>query len=275
MALFENPRVVDDFDIKIVPLDITLEGRTYMSGGGLSTEEVIQRMRHSNSPPSLTAPGVTAFEEVYQELARSTDQICVLVHSQKFTDTYANAQTARSKLLGRCDIMVIDSRTTSAALGYLVESAARSASEGNSLDEVIHTVRGVIPRLYSVMYVNSLGFIQKAGLIGETQAILGTMLDIKPLLTIEDGLLITMEKARTHTQAIDKMVEFVSEFTNIERLCIIQSTLRASEHTRALQDRLALEFNFLNAPIIVYEPLTASYIGPDGLGMVIMENDSF
>ena len=140
-----------------------------------------------------------------------------------------------------------------------------------TLDEVVRTARGVIPRLYSVYYVDDLSYIQRAGLIGETQAILGTMLEIKPLLTIEEGSLITMEKVRTHSQAIDRMVEFVTEFTHIERLSILQNTLRTTDRTRMLQDRLALELSQVNYPIVLYEPLITTLIGPDAMGMAVLE----
>jgi len=195
------------------------------------------------------------------------------VHSQNLTEAYALAQTARSGLLGRCEIVVIDSQTTSLGLGYLVEAVAKVAKSGATLDEVVHIARGVIPRVYSVYYVDTLEHIQRAGLIGETQAVLGTMLTIKPLLTIEDGKMIVMEKVRTHSQAIDKMVEFVAEFTHIERLGIVQNTTRSTDYTRMLQDRLALAFSRLQYPIMLYEPLIANIIGPDGMGMIVLEGE--
>ncbi len=270
-ATFEDPRLVSLYDITVVPLNLHFGDRVLRDGVDIDAEEMFHRLRRSPTPPSVSAPSVGAFAEVFQNLSRSTDQICVVLHSQHFTETYSNALTARNAFLGRCEIAVIDSRTTSAALGYLVEATAEAASAGASLDEVVHLARSLIPRLYSVFYVDTLEYIQQANLIGETQAILGTMLQIKPLLTIEDGLLITMEKARTHAQAIDKMIEFVAEFTDIERLCILQSTLRVTDRTRMLQDRLALEFARLQSPLLLYTSLLATRIGPDGIGMAILE----
>ena len=98
------------------------------------------------------------------------------------------------------------------------------------------------------------------------------MLNIKPLLTIEDGKLIVMEKVRTHSQAIDKIVEFVSEFTHLERMGIIQNSDRVSDRTRMLQDRLALTFQRIQYPLALHDPLVLSLIGADGLGMVVLES---
>jgi DegV family protein with EDD domain len=268
-----DERYAKHHHITVVPLTIQLGDQTYRDGEDIGAEELFQRMRHSYPYPQVLAPSVTAFQTAYQEASRRTQQICVITHSQHLSETYANALEARSSLLGRYQIVVIDSQTTSACLGYLVQAVAEAAESGADIEEAVRIARGVIPRLYSVFYVGSLDYIQRAGLLGETQAILGTMLNIKPLLTIEDGKLITMEKARTHSQAIDKMLEFVTEFTNIEKMSILENKLRTTERTRMLQDRLTLEFLRIQAPVVLYEPLLASLIGPDAIGMAVLEGD--
>lgn len=278
-ARFEDPRFVRDYHVTVVPLNVHFGKDTLQDGVNLEADDMLRRMQRSNAVPRsdamphVSAPSVSAFEEVYHELCRVTDQIVVLTHSQKFTSTYDNAQTARGSLLGRCEITVIDSRTSSAALGYLVEEVAMAASLDKPLDDVIRVARGTLSRLYSVFYVDSLEYIHRQGLIGETQAALGSMLEIKPILTIEDGALITMEKARTHAQAVDKMIEFATEFTNIDRLCILQNTTRMTDRTRMLQDRLALEFSRLQTPVLLYGPLTAVQLGPEATGLVVLEAD--
>ncbi len=274
-AAFENARFAEDYRVAIVPLTVHVGDQALREGIDIDAAQMLQQLRHLTAPPRLAAPPIAAFEAIYHELGRVTDQICVIVHSQHFSETYAHAQAARSSLLGRCEIAVVDSRTTGTGLGYLVEAAAEAAAVGSPLDDVVRVVRGGIPQLYSVFYVNTLDYIRHAGLIGEAQAALGAMLDIKPLLTIEDGHLITMEKARTHAQAIDKMIEFVTEFTTIERLCILQNTLRVTDQTRMLQDRLALEFARLQTPLMLYGPLLASRIGPDAMGLAILEGSGF
>ncbi len=274
-ATFEDPRFVEDYGVTVIPLAFNVEGRRLQDGIDFDAEEMLRILRQTNKPPALIPPSVGQFEEIYHQVSKETDQICVLLHSQHFSEAYANAQTARASLLGRCEIAVVDSRTTSAGLGYLVETVVETSATTHDLDEIVQTAREAISRIYSIFFVDTLSFIQRAGLLGQTQAMLGTMLDIKPLLTIEDGELMTMEKARTHAQAIDKMVEFVTEFTDIERLGILQNTLRITDLTRMLQDRLALEFSRLQAPVMLYSPLIASRIGPDAMGIVVLEGSSF
>jgi fatty acid-binding protein DegV len=99
------------------------------------------------------------------------------------------------------------------------------------------------------------------------------MLGIKPLLTIEDGRLIAMEKARTRAKAVEKLAEFVVEFTHIEQLAILQNTSRTTDQTRSLQDRLAIEFPDLETPVILYDRLLSTLIGPDAMGVVVYEGE--
>jgi DegV family protein with EDD domain len=270
-ARFEDPAIVTQYGVEIVPLNIHFGSQTLLDGVDLDSQDMFQRMRHGSVTPTASAPPVARFERLFEALNRTTDQICVLSHSRRLTDTWDNAQAARASLLGRCEIAVIDSQTTSAALGILVEETAKAAEHGVPLEEVVRIAHGIIPRLYCVYYVETLDYLRRAGLVGEAQAILGTMLGVKPFLTIENGELITMEKVRNRSQTIDRLVEFVAEFVSIERLIILQNTPRITEQTRLLQDRLMMQCADLNSPVMLYEPLLATMIGPDGMGVVVYE----
>jgi DegV family protein with EDD domain len=270
---FENRAIAKNLQIDIVPLQVHVGDQTFKEGVELDSEELFYRMRHGHVVPRITPPPVEEFETLFEDLSKQTRQICVLTHSRHLSKTWDNANEASKPLLGRCEIPVIDSMTTSVGLGILVETVAKAAADGARLEEVVRIARGIIPRLYSVYYVETLDYIQRAGLIGETQAVLGAMLNIMPFLTIEAGALIPMEKVRTRSQAVDKMVEFVTEFNVIERLTILQNTLRVTDQTRMLQDRLMLDFPKLDYPIVLYEPLLGSWIGPDGMGVVVFEGE--
>lgn len=267
----DGGRLARTHQIEIVPLNIHFGSQTLRDGVDIDAEEMFYRVRNAKVMPTVSAPTVEDFATIYETLCKTTGPIYVVTHSQHLTETYANAQSARAGFLGRCNIVIIDSQTTSVGQGILVEAIATAAWAGASPDEIMWIARQVIPRLYSVYCVESLEYIQRAGLIGDAQTILGTMLAIKPLLTIEDGKLIAMEKARLPAQVVDKLVEFVVEFTQIERLAILQNTTRLTEQTRALQDRLALDFSGLEAPVMLYEPLLCTLIGPDGIGVVVYE----
>jgi DegV family protein with EDD domain len=152
-----------------------------------------------------------------------------------------------------------------------VEAAAESAESGATLDEVVRVVRGMITHMYAVFFVDSLEYLEHNGRLSKSQAVLGTMLGIKPFLTIEEGEIIPMEKVRTREKAIDKLVEFVSEFSTIDRVAIMQSGQQPGEDTRLLLERLEQTFPGQYFPVMTYGPGLACQIGPDSLGIFIFE----
>jgi DegV family protein with EDD domain len=271
-AQFLDPTVVHRYNITVVPLDIRFGTQTYREGVDINADSFFRKLNGIEPLPELVAPSVDRFAEVYARLNRETDQILSIHLSRAMHPTWQNAKSATQTLLGRCEIAVLDSQTTSIGLGLLVEAAAHCAEQESSLDEVVRQVRKSISHVYSVFYVETMDFLRRGGLVSESQAILGKMLGIKPFLTIEEGELITMEKVRTRQAAVDKLVEFVTELSDVDNLIILQNTPHATEQTRLLQERLSQEFpQKTSYPLVVYNPSLATFIGPDGMGIVVFE----
>lgn len=271
-AHFPDPAVINRYKIQVVPLTIHLGKHTFREGVDLDADTFFQLAEPDRLSARLSAPSVEDFASVYSRLNRETDQILSLHISRQITDTWDHALIASRTLLGRCEIIPVDSMTTSVGLALLVEIAAQAAEKGASLDEVVRLVRAMIPHIYSIFFVESLDYLRQNGLLSEAQSILGTMLSIKPFLTIEEGELIPMEKVRTQAQAMDKLVEFVTEFASIGRLVILQSSAYPTQQTRILQERLEAEFPRLESTVVMYGPSLAAIIGPDALGIVVLED---
>jgi fatty acid-binding protein DegV len=132
-------------------------------------------------------------------------------------------------------------------------------------------IRGIIQRIYIVLITETMDYLEHSHLISSAQAILGTMLGIRPFLAIEEGKIIPMEKVRSRERAIDKLIEFAGEFSDIEQMAILQSTSYPTEETKMLQERLELIVPGYEFPILLYGPMLASHIGPDGMGLVVYE----
>jgi len=273
-AQFLDPLFVSQHEITVVPATICFGKQTFREGVDLDAEDFFRRvLTEGTPPPILEAPTVAEYVEVFGQLAQQADHILVLPMAGGLSQSYRNALAAAEIMRGHMDIVVIDSLTASIGLAFLVETAARAAEGNASLESVVRIVRGAVPRIYSVFYVETLDYLFRGNLIGEAQAILGRILGIKPFLTIEDGSLVPMEKVRTRPQAVDKLIEFVTEFADIQHLVIVQNTAHVTEQTRLLQDRLALEFGGREFPVMMYGPSLATHLGPDGVGIVICEAD--
>ena len=273
-AYFE-PGEAEKLGIHVVPLSIQLGSERFLDGIEITTDELFRRISYGAPFPASVAPNPETFEKLYAKLHPQTDQMLSIHISSHLSRTIQNAKIGAEALLGRCSIEVVDSMTTSVGLGILVKAAARAASQGASLDDIVRLVRGMIPHIYLVFYVETMDYLERNGRIGKAQAILGSMLNIKPILFIEDGDIIPLEKVRTTEKGIEKLFEFVAEFDNLEQTAIIQRSKHPNKDARNLQDRLKQSFPKLDFPIIQHGPDLATRLGPDALGVVVYEGLAF
>ena len=266
-----EPAVAGRLGVTVVPLIVRIDHQIYRNGADLGHEELLLRMTRDRACPQVVGPTAEQFQRVYARLIRYTDQIISLHSSAGLSLVCREARIAAREFLGRCDILVVDSETLSLGLSILVKEAARWARESVSLGEIVRQVRGMIRRIYIVLVTDTLDYLEYSRLISPAQAILGAMLGIRPFLAIEEGRIIPMEKVRSRERAIDKLAEFANEFSDIERVAILQSTPYPTSKTKALRERLELIAPGHELPILLYGPLLASHIGPDGIGLVVYE----
>jgi len=263
--------VVRRLGITVVPLTVRLGDETFREGVDITAEEFFQKLDRRSAMPVAFAPSVKDFLAVYTKLSKTTDQIMSIHISSKLSETCDRATAASQAFLGRCEITIVDSLTTSLGLGILATAAAQAAAQGQFLEEVEFLIRGMIPRIYIVFLAETLEYLERKGRIGQAQALLGTMLKIKPFLAIEDGEIIPLEKVRDREGAVDKLFEFVGEFSQIEQMAIMQSTPEPIEETKMLIERLEVIFPKTKPPILLYGPVLACHIGPNGLGVIVYE----
>jgi DegV family protein with EDD domain len=217
------------------------------------------------------SPG--AIQRAYRALNQETDEILVILSSRKLSRAYDTALAESRAFLGRCRIAVADSETTSWGLGLVVEAAAQASEAGQSLDQIIRLVRGILPHIYIVLIVERMDYLEKGGRVGPAQALLGSMLRIKPLLIVEDGDIIPLEKVRTRPMAIEKLVDFVAEFAEVEQVVILHSPLGdgMDDLTHELRERLEEVLPGFKFPDISYDPVLACHIGPEAIGVIVYE----
>jgi len=269
-----EPAVAKALGITVLPLTIRIGDEEYQDGTNLDHEELLLRMAAERVRPSVVGPTAEQFRRVYNRLTRRTNQIVSLHSSASLSPIHRQAQIAASEFLGRCDIAVMDSETLSLGLSILVREAARLANESTPLGEIMRQIRGTIRRIYIVFITDTLDYLEHNGLISPAQAILGAMLDIKPFLAIEEGRIIPMEKVRSPERAIDKLAEFANEFSDVEQIAILQSTPYPTDETKMLRDRLGIVASARGYPVLLYGPLLASHLGPDGMGLMVYEGTS-
>ena len=263
---------VKELGITIVPLQVNFGSQTYFDGIDLRSDDFYQKLAESEILPTTSQPTPAAFTEVYNRLAKETDEIISIHISPKLSGTHNSAVLGRSIVEGNCRIEIIDSQQASMGLGLIVIQAARAAQNGACLDEVIDLVHNVIPRIRFFGIVDTLEFLHKGGRIGKAQALMGTLLSIKPLIGCEDGEVHPKGKARTQKKALARLFEMVQESGEIEELTVSHSTIphQAAEFTQ----RLAPMFDMNRIYQARIGPVIGTYLGPGSMavGVVVKEN---
>jgi DegV family protein with EDD domain len=264
-----SPEVAAALGITVLPLTIQFGSKTYREGIDISAKEFFSKIAHTTDAPILGAPSVAQFEQTLDELMKQTDSIVAILNSSKLSRTYHNAQRAASPLMGRAKIRIIDSQLVTTGLGMIVTSAARAAEQGADVEEVVRLTRGLIPRTYIAAFADTLDYLERSGRIRKAQAILGTMLNIKPLLILEEGEIVVLEKVRTRAKAVEKLVEFIIEFTHIEKMDVLHST--TPEDVALLIEQVNLQLPNLDMKVEMYGPSLGAFLGPSALGVVVYE----
>jgi DegV family protein with EDD domain len=242
--------------IRVLPHTIRWDHVSFRDEIDLSREDFFSRLHAQGTSPRIEPPSVASFRQAYAELSQETDSILSIHVSAQLSEASRRASQATESFLGRCQTAIVDSLTSSLGLGILAIAAAEAGAEGQSLDEVVHLMRAMIPRVYGVFFTEDLECLERAGRIGRAQSLLGSMLGIKPFLIIEEG---------------DKLVEFVAEFSAVEQLGVVQSGGEPTEEIQLLLERLHLLFPDKNVPVVLYDPVLAYHIGPNNIGLMVYE----
>jgi DegV family protein with EDD domain len=266
-----TPDEIREYGIHVVPLNIQFGAEMLTDNAGLAREQFFRMLAESQIRPTTSAPSIATFREVYEQACLSADNIISIHLSGKLSNTVRRARQAGESMLGKCRVHVVDSEATSVGLGIMAKEAARMAMQGAPVDEIIRTLRGMVDHIYIVFFVESLDYLEQGGRIGKAQALLGTMLNIKPMLIIEEGEIEPLEKVRTRPRALDKLAEFISEFGFIESITIIHHGSSPDELQGLIERIESVRGDSVQINVAEYGPVLAAHIGPDALGIVVYE----
>lgn len=273
-AVFTNARTIQQYPVTVVPNKINIGGKLYRENVDFTADEAMKIIATQTRPPEIIPPTVEEFAAIYGRLSRTSTAIVSIHTSREISQSWQNAREAARQVSGSCEVAVVDSQTICVGQGMLVRLGSQAILEGREFEDVVNVVRGAVERIFSVYYVESPLYLQRSELMSESRTILLAMLGLKPFLSIEDGRLIVTEKVRTRSQAVERLVEFLTEFEELEDAAIIQNRPHITEQTRILQDRLAVDFPGRHFPYTLYGASLAALIGADATGVVVLEKET-
>ena len=204
------PELAEQLNIHVIPAQVIFAGQTYRDGIDLTSAEFYEKLRAAPELPTTSQPSAGDFAKLYRSLSEEADAIISIHVSEHLSGTLASANTAKSTLDG-VRIEIIDSRSVSLGLGLIVMAAARAISAGKSVEEIVMLVKDIIPKMNIVFVPETLKYLAKGGRIGGASALLGTVLQIKPVLCIEDGRIEVQEKVRSVKRARLRLIEIMQE----------------------------------------------------------------
>lgn len=258
--------------VTVVPLTVFFGKESFLDRVEISTEEFYKRLV-GDVFPTTTQPSPGVFAEVYNQLAEETSEILVLVISSRLSGTYQSAINATSMIKKKgVKIEVIDSRNTAMALGLLIIKAAEMAAAGASLEKVAAATRENIARVQPVMYFETLKYLAKGGRIGKAQGLVGSLLSIKPIVTLDDGEVAPLVRVRSKKAGLDYLYNFVAgNAGNIEGLAVEHAT--SPEDADALVERLGALFPKEKIVRSTVSPVLGTYMGPNVVGVFLLRGN--
>ncbi|PLR81054.1 fatty acid-binding protein DegV [Bacillus canaveralius] len=195
-----SEEIVNKYDVEVVPLSITIDGKTYIDRVEITPAEFMKKMKEAAELPKSSQPPAGAFLEVYDRLGREGFQIISIHMTGGMSGTVQSAESAAQ--MTEANVTVVDSRFISKALAFQVVEAAEMAQAGKSVDKILDRLNEVREQTRLFVVVDTLENLVKGGRIGKGRAMIGSLLNIKPIASLDHGVYTPVAKVRSHSQAV-------------------------------------------------------------------------
>lgn len=268
------PEMAAAAGIRVVPLYVQFGSEEFQAGVNLSTEQFWARLLAPGAPfPKTAAPSPGTFKEAFEAcFAAGADAVVVPVIGTRLSGTFSSATLAAQALPDR-EIHVIDTGSTSMATGIPALIAAEMAAAGATGAEIAEHVRSRLPDIDLFVAVDTLDYLRKGGRLSAAQAVIGSMLSVKPIITVVDGLVVNAERQRTRAKARAVVIERIAA-KPIERLSILHTPTSTPEEVAAFRDQLVAVIPGGVAPeritIGLIGASTGPHLGPDLMGAAFL-----
>jgi DegV family protein with EDD domain len=264
------PEIIAEYEIQVVPLVVIWDGESYRDGLDITPTEFYTRLEKSQTLPSTSQPSAGAFKEVFNKLLQEKKAVVAILISSGISGTVNSALQAQAEI-GSDQVVVIDSQTASMAIGLHVLAAARKAADGGSLDEVKEIALQAQHNTNVVFAVDTLEFLHKGGRIGGAKRFLGSMLNLKPILEMNGGLIEAVDSVRTQKRALARLISLVEEKAGGEkplRLAVFHSNV--PEQARDLLEDAETALSPDETFLAELSPAIGTHVGPGTLAIAFM-----
>jgi DegV family protein with EDD domain len=263
------PSIAEALDIFTVPVYVRFGRQVYRDIADISHDELYARLPDSPIHPTTSQAAPSDFAAIYRQLSQPGDEIVSIHVSAKLSGTY-NAALQGRELVEGSHIEVIDSRSLSMGLGLTVMAAARLAKAGQDLATILVEVKAAISQSRAFGLLDSLKYLAKGGRVGKAKALVGGLLNVKPLLVLKDGEIHPSGLARNRRRGLERLVEYAKGTPGLREASIVYST--APDEAQALKERVSAIFDKSRIYISQLGPALGVHGGPGTLLLVLRGN---
>jgi len=263
-----SEETVRQHDIRVVPLYVRFGNEAFKEGVDITDKEFYARLKAAPELPSTSQPSAGEFHKVFKELTDAGHEILTVTISSKLSGTWNSAMAAK-EMLPEAKISVVDSLSTSIGLQLMVEAAIEAIAAGATRQEAADLVKEIRAKMYFLFAVDTLEYLAKGGRIGNARALLGTVLKVKPILTLQDGAIEPLEQVRSKRKAVARMVDLVEEHLGescSEARVAVLSALAEDEAEELGQD-LQGRWTCATPTVSNLGPVIGTHTGPGVIGV--------
>ena len=259
---------IEKYDIEIVPLSVIFDGKEYIDGIDISKDEFYKMLRENAKLPTTSQVTYMAFKNAFEKYIEQDKEILYIGGSSNASGTYQSAVMAKNDIENG-SITTFDTLSLSLGSGCIVISAARLAKEGKNIEEILSHLEKLKNNISVMFTVETLEYLQKGGRISLAKATIGNMLNIKPILCIDDGLVKPISQARGKKQVVSKIIELIKEQhgDDLSNKQIILGYGDNNEDLNSLKKKLKEEFNEVKYLEVNIGSCICAHSGPGVLGI--------
>ena len=264
--------LLKEYSITVTPQILIWGDETYQDGVDIQPNEFYRKLETSKTMPTTSQVAIVTMKAAFENLLATGYDVMGLFISAKLSGTMQSAQQAKDMLpKAGSHLVVLDSNSTSMAMGFQVLTVARAAQAGANLAECQKLAEEALKHTGVFFVVDTLEFLRRGGRIGGAQALLGSALNLKPLLELRDGRIESIEKVRTKGKAINRMIELIVERTagqNPVRLATLHANAEAE--AKSALETAAAQLNPVEQILASVSPVIGTHAGPGTVGLAYM-----
>jgi DegV family protein with EDD domain len=261
--------VAQALDITVVPLYVQFGAKTFRDGVDITPDEFYTMLERDNTVPTTSAASPGDFAAAYNRLCRDTDCVVSIHLSSRVSATYEAARKGKELLDTGCHVEVVDSRYVSVGLGLVAITAARAAQAGQEIQDVLEQVSRVIPAIKVIGLLDTLKYVARGGRLGKVGPILSSVLPIKPMLSMKEGLLSPAGVVRTRNKGIERIYDMVKSAVNIKDITIAHSSMESE--IKSIVEKLKILAPGITPIIAKLGPALGAHGGPGSILMAVQQ----